>query len=317
MPCRRLKTLIGRLLLVVVVFSLAVPSAEAGFGITPPYVRNTSLTRNSTYEQQILLVRGDANVAQRAEIIIDAPDIEDWIEIVEGPSISLPRGEQKTPMTVRVTVPGDADFKTYGGSIRIRTVPEDGQVAPGAVSISLGALVDMQLEVIDREIKDFRIRRVSVDDLNEGSKLGWLFFPGKINFNMSLENTGNVDVAPSDVEIRIFDRSGQVMLEETSVIGSIEEVPPYGTEDITAEIPTRLPAGSYIARYKILNEDEIKQEGDLSLSIRPEGTLQTAGFGFIGLSLAHKVSVLLPIFAILIAGLYWWRSRSGYKRSRR
>jgi hypothetical protein len=39
--------------------------ASAGFGITPPYVRNTSLTRNSIYEQQILLVRGDPNDGPR------------------------------------------------------------------------------------------------------------------------------------------------------------------------------------------------------------------------------------------------------------
>jgi len=75
--------------------------AYAGFGITPPYVRNTSLTRNSVYEQQILLVRGDANVGQRAEITIDAPGFEDWIEIVEGFDIPLPRGSQKVPRTVK------------------------------------------------------------------------------------------------------------------------------------------------------------------------------------------------------------------------
>lgn len=48
-------------LFMVVFFVLLVPVdlARASFGITPPYVRNTSLTRNSTYEQQILLVRGD------------------------------------------------------------------------------------------------------------------------------------------------------------------------------------------------------------------------------------------------------------------
>ena len=33
-------------------FILTAEVARAGFGITPPYVRNTSLTRNSTYEQQ-------------------------------------------------------------------------------------------------------------------------------------------------------------------------------------------------------------------------------------------------------------------------
>jgi hypothetical protein len=49
------------LLLPVLFFSTGISEVFAGFGITPPYVRNTSLTRNSTYEQQILLVRSDSN----------------------------------------------------------------------------------------------------------------------------------------------------------------------------------------------------------------------------------------------------------------
>lgn len=303
------KFLLVSLMIPLVFVSLGWHEVFAGFGITPPYVSNTSLTRNSIYEQQILLVRGDPNVAQRAEITIDAPEIEAWLEVVEGYNIALPRGEQKVPMTVRVSVPSDADFKDYEGAIRIRTVPEDGEVAPGAVSISLGARVDIDLSVIDKQIKEFRVRKVSVSDLNEGSKLGWLFFPGKIRFTMLIENTGNIDISPSKVEFRIFDRTGKVLLEETKNIGKITKIKPYATEDVVAEIPTRLPAGSYVARYRIFNEDDVKQEGELSLSILPEGTLQTAGFGFIGLSMAHKVSVLLPIFSIIIAGLYVLHAR--------
>lgn len=290
-------------------FSAGINFVEAGFGITPPYVRNTSLIRNSIYEQQILLVRSDVKTFQKAEITVDAPEIEDWIEIVEGNVIDMPVGAQKVPMTVKITVPDDADFKEYTGAIRIRTLPGDGQVSAGTVSISLGALVDIQLSVIDKEIKDFRVRKISVSDLNEGSKLAWLFFPGKIKFDMLIENTGNIDVSPSTVEFRIFDRAGKVLLEETENIGKIDKVKPYETETVTAELPTRLPAGSYIARYIIYNDDEIKQEGDLSLNILPEGTLQVAGFGFIGLSIPHKISVLLPIFAILIAVIYALNSR--------
>ncbi|MCA9362031.1 hypothetical protein KC906_01530 [Candidatus Kaiserbacteria bacterium] len=289
--------------------STGIAEVQAGFGITPPYVRNTSLTRNSVYEQEILLVRGDTNVAQKAEITVDAPEIQDWIEIVEGYEIKMPRGTQKVPMTVRVTVPKDAEFKDYEGAIRIRTLPDNDQVSQGAVNISLGALVDIDLSVIDRKIKDFRVRRISVPDLNEGSKLAWLFFPGKVRFEMLLENTGNVDIAPSKVEFRIFDRAGKVLLEDTKNIGKIDTVPPYGTETVVAEIPTRLPAGSYVARYRVFNGDDVKQEGDLSLNILPDGTLQTGGFGFIGLSLAHKVSVLLPVFAIMIAAIYAWQAR--------
>ena len=283
--------------------------AQAGFSITPTYVKNTSLTRNSVYEQQILLVRGETNIAQKAEIVIDAPEIQDWVVVVEGDEIKMPRGVQKVPMTVRITVPKDAEFKDYEGSIRIRTLPDDDQVTPGAVSISLGALVDIRLSVIDRVIKDFRVRRISAPDLNEGHKLLWLFFPGKINFDMMIENTGNVDIAPSDVQFRIFDRTGKVLLEDQHQIGRINKVAPYNTDTVTAKIPTRLPAGSYSVRYSIFNGEDIKQEGEISLNILPYGTLQAAGFGFLGLSPAHKISILLPIFAIMIAGIYLWDAR--------
>ena len=305
------------LFLPVLFFSMGAQHVFAGFGITPPYVRNTSLTRNSTYEQQILLVRSDTNVGQIAEISVDAPEIESWIQIAEGEEIHLPKGAQKVPMTVRVTVPSDAEFKDYEGAIRIRTLPEDGKVSPGAVSISLGALVDISLSVIDKQIKDFRVRKISAADLNEGHKVAWLYFPGKIDFDMMIENTGNVDIAPSKIEFRIFDRAGKVLLEETKNIGKLVKVAPYGTETITAELPTRLPAGSYVARYRIFNGEDIKQEGDISLNILAYGTLQTAGFGFIGLSFAHKISVLLPIFALVIAGIYAWQSRQKDKVRRR
>ncbi len=289
--------------------STGIDKAYAGFGITPPYVKNTSLTRNSVYEQQILLVRSETNIDEKAEISIDAPDIVDWVQVLEGSEIKMPKGVQKVPMTVRITVPEDAEFKDYQGKIRIRTLPDSGEVAAGAVSISLGALVDIQLSVIDKQIKDFRVRKISAPDLNAGHKFAWLFFPGKINFDMLIENTGNVDISPSRVQFRIFDRAGKVLLEETNNIGKITKIKPYGTETVTAQLPTRLPADSYVARYTIYNGEDVKQEGDLSLNILPYGTLQTAGFGFIGLSIAHKISILLPIFALLIAAIYLWNSR--------
>lgn len=301
-------------LVVIIYFAFGTLVASASFGITPPYVRNTSLTRNSTYEQQILLVRGDPNTPLNAQIIVDAPEIQDWIEIVEGNSILLPRGEQKVPMTVRIKVPSDAKYQEYEGKIRIRTQATDDQVAEGVVSISLGAQVDISLNVIDRVIEDFRVKKIDVSDLDAGHKLGWLYFPGKIQFKMSLENTGNVNIAPSDVQFRIYDRSGAVLLEETHHTNRLKKIAPYLNDEITAFLPTKLPAGSYMARYTIFNNDEIKQEGELNLSILPHGTLQTAGYGFGGLSIPHKISILLPIFSVLIALLYfvYYRRKSRY-----
>ena len=295
-------------------FILSTEIVRAGFGITPPYVRNTSLTRNSVYEQQILLVRGNPDVPQKAQIVIDAPEISEWIQITEGDSISLPRGVQKVPMTVKVTVPKDAEFKEYKGVIRIKTLPDDDQVSAGAVSISLGAQVDINLTVIDKKIKDFRVRKIGVSDLNEGKKVGWLYFPGKINFSMLLENTGNVDISPSRVEFKIYDFSGQVLLEETTNKNSIDTVAPYATNEVVANIPTRLPVGNYMARYRVYNDDEVKQEGEVNLSILPYGTLQQAGFGFGGLSVPHKISILLPILAFLIIILFFVYNRRFARR---
>jgi len=290
--------------------------AIAGFGVTPPYVRNTSLTRNSTYEQQILLVRGDPNVPLKATVVIDAPEIYGWIEIVEGTEFILPRGEQKVPMTVRVTVPDKVDFKKYKGAIRVKTGAVDDQVGAGSVNISLGAQIDIELDVIDRQIKDFRIRKISISDLNEGHKFGWLFFPGKIRFGMLLENTGNIDVSPSEVAFKIYDATGNVLLEETKNLGKIKKVKPYATQEIVAELPTRLPVGTYIARYQIFNDEEVKQEGEVNLNILPYGTLQLAGFGFFGLSLAHQISVVLPLLAFLALIIYFFYARGQRKVKR-
>ena len=290
-----------RFLPLAIFFFVVINVAHAGFGITPPYVTNASLTRNSVYEQTILLVRSDPSSDLKASISIDVPGINDWFEILEGNEFLLPQGEQKVPMTVRVSVPDRAKFDNYKGNIRIKTgPPDDGRTGGSGVSISLGAQVDVDISVIDKEIKDFKVRKVGVSDLNEGHKVGWLYYPGKIEFEMLIENIGNVPVSPSDVVFRIYDNSGRVLLEETHRKGSIKKIFPFETETVRAYIPTRLPSGSYLARFEIHNGDEIKHTGELNLSILPYGTLQTAGFGFVGLSVADKLSIIVPILFILI-----------------
>lgn len=291
---------------------------HAGFGITPPYVRNSSLTRNSVYEQQILLVRSDPTSELNATVTVDAPGFEDWIEIVEGTEFPLPLGEDKVPMTVRVRVPDNADFQAYKGNIRIKTAPPAGQLSRGAVNISLGAQVDIDLNVIDKEIFDFRVRRISISDLDEGHKFWWLYFPGKIKFTMLLENTGNVPVAPSDVNFKIYNSNGTSLLEETSHTNRIKKIKPFETDNVVAELPTRLPPGSYKARYEIKNGDDVKQEGEVTLSVLPYGTTGIPGYGFWGLSLAHKISVIFPIFTIvtiIILIILYSRSRRKVTKS--
>jgi hypothetical protein len=289
------------ILIAIFVFSPLAVSANS-FGITPPYVRNDSLTRNSIYEQKISLVRSDPNMDMLAQLIIDVPGAEDWISIDKGTEFILPEGEQRVDMIVRLQIPNRAPFDNYTGRIRIRTVPADGSRAgEGAVSISLGAQVAVNFDIIDKKIFDFKVWRVRLPDLNEGRKILWLTYPGKIRFNVEIENTGNVPVAPSRVTMDIYNITGEELLEQTRSTNRMKRIQPFKTEEVEAHLPTHLPPGNYVARYVVYNQDEIKLEGELSMNIREDGTVVgLSGYGFMGLSLRDKATILVPVLILLL-----------------
>ncbi len=272
--------------------------AYAGFGITPPYVRNDKLTQGSTFTQEIILVRGDPIDDLKAEVTVNVPEIESWISIDKGNSFLLPKGAKQVPMKVTITVPQNAEYKRYRGSIRIRTLSPD---PASGVSIALGAQIDVDLRVVD-EIRDFEVKRVQISEVEEPRSFWWLEFPGKIQFTMGIENTGNAPTAPSKVQLDIYDRRGNVVLETVYNTNDIEEVLPFETRDVYAYLPTRLPPGAYLVKYSIFRfEDEVKRSGELTLSVLPKGTLSAyAGYGFTGLSLPDKMTIIVPIVLIIL-----------------
>ncbi len=272
--------------------------AHAGFGITPPYVRNDKLTQGSTYTQEIILVRGDPVEDLKAEITVNVPGIEDWITIDKGNEFLLPAGAKQVPMQVTVSVPDNAAYERYQGNIRIRTLSPD---PASGVSIALGAQIDVDLRVVD-EIRDFEVKRVQMSETEEPTRLWWLEFPGRIQFSMGIENTGNAPVAPSKVQLDIYDRKGNIVLETTYNTNELDEILPFETREIYAFIPTRLPSGAYLVKYSIFRyDDDIKRTGELTLSILPSGTLSSyAGYGFEGLSMSDKMTIFVPIGLLLL-----------------
>jgi len=89
---------VKKAIFVLLIFILGLLNANvvfAGFGITPPYVVNSNLTRGSHFEKEILLTRGDPVEDLRIEVSIDVPGANDWISIAQGNSFIMPKGEQK------------------------------------------------------------------------------------------------------------------------------------------------------------------------------------------------------------------------------
>jgi hypothetical protein len=291
----------------------------AGFGITPPYVRSEALTRGSHYTQEIILVRGDPVEDLQAEVTINVPGISDWFSVDKGMTFPLPKGQSQVPIHISVDVPGNAAYAAYSGNIRIRTVSAAGPTS--GVSIALGAQIDVSLKVVDK-IEDFEVRRVELSESEEGHSFAWLNFPGRINFGLHIENTGNVAGAPSKVHMDIYNRDGTELLSAVDNIGSIQKIEPFTTTKVVATLPNWLPPGGYLVRYTVYKEDTVKKTGELTLSVLPRGTIpNTAGIGFVGLSLGDKLSVILPIVFLMlglvgVALFFFGNMRRPSKRSR-
>ena len=290
--------------------------AVAGFGITPPYVRNDALRPGSEYTQEIIIVRSDPVEDLNAELTLNLPGIESWFSFDRGMKFVLPRGESQVKMNVTVRVPDNAKLGDYRGNIRIRT--SSLQQPTTGVSLALGAQIDVNLSVKE-EIYDFQVRRVELFEAEEGYKKWWLEFPGKIKFAINLENTGNVPAAPLRVDFVIFDSNGTRQLETTTNTNAIERILPFATKRVFAYLPTHLPPGSYRVRYDIVKTENVSaQKGELALSILPRGTISGyEGYGFDGLSIGDKLSIVLPPTAVVVFVLLFlfFRARKPRRRS--
>jgi hypothetical protein len=280
-------------------------TAQAGFGIAPPYVINDRLTPGAVYEQEIIIVRSDPEQDLKAEITKNIPGVESWFEIVQGDSFILPAGKLQVPMVVRVTVPADADYAAHKGAIRIRTSPVDNAApAGGGVTIALGAQIDVNIKVVDK-ILDFVVRSLRMADLEVGRTKWGLFFPAKIRFLMTVENTGNAPYAPTRVHFDIYDAEMETLLESVDNTNTLPLIPAYETEEIVAELPTRLPQGRYTAKYTVYKGETVAQQGEVNVSIAAIGAIPGyEGYGIWGLSLTDKLKivgvVLTPITLLLI-----------------
>jgi hypothetical protein len=174
----------------------------------------------------------------------------------------------------------------------------------GGVTIALGAQIDVNIKVVDK-ILDFAVRRIRMADLEEGRTKWGLFFPAKIRFLMTIENTGNAPYAPTRVHFDIYDSEVETLLESVENTNTFTPIPAYATEELTAELPTRLPKGRYTAKYTVYKGETVAQQGEVNVSIAAIGAIPGyEGYGIWGLSLTDKLKVVgvvvIPLIIVLI-----------------
>lgn len=282
--------------------------AQAGFGISPPYVKSDKITPGTLYEQKINLLRSSAEEELTAEISVNAPEISSWITIDKGNEFTLPKGELQVPMIVRVDVPKNAEIAKYAGFINIRITPKGG--GQGAVAIALGARVDIDLNVTNETFPDFLVREVSIPELEILKRpwnwpvFSWFFY--RIKVVMRIENTGNVKIAPSKVHLEIWDLNEKVLLESRDD-KTIDEVLPFQTNSVEATFPTKLKQGQYWGKVKIYKDAEVVRSDKIVVTILPPGSLP--GGNKLGvwpwLMLSGIIALILLFFLLLVKVRIW------------
>lgn len=220
-------------------------SILAGFGISPPFIKNNYLTPGSRIEETIYLVRGQPTEGLTAEVTIDASEIENWITIEKGLIFPLPKDVQQFPMKVIINVPQDAAYGNYQGYIRVRAVPSESH--PGQVATLVGARIDIDVTVTEKGYTDFRVKgNPLIPDVEKGNPLTMLIM---------IENIGNTQVRPSKVHLDIYDISHLNLL-VSGDINEMNSVLPFETAQVQGQMPIDLELGEYWADITVYKEEE-------------------------------------------------------------
>lgn len=216
-----------------------------GFGVSPSSVSNKNLVPGSVFQEDIILVQSQPDVALNAVATVDAEKINSWFTIENGNNFVIPKGVQQFPMKVTVKVPPDATLGKYKGTITVNTAPVGAQKT--GVSVVLGASVGVDLNVTDVKVSDFSIQSFQIPDVKKGSP---------IKFIIKVKNDGNVENGPTKVGLTFFDQYHDKQLGQQEEFIT-EKVPAFGVKDIAVEFPNNLDAGTHWADVNIYNGDSV------------------------------------------------------------
>lgn len=233
-------------------------TAEAAFGISPPWVQSDNLLPGTTFEQVVNLSRNDTEEAMKATIKMSGDkDLLKWIEIPDKENLIMKEGQNTLPMNVIINVPKRVAIKNYKGNIVIVLLPivHDDSLGGGQVAIALGASVDVDITVVGDKVIDYKIVSTSVKPLPEGNAFG---------LSVEVENLGNVDIEGIKGQIDIYD------IKETELIQSLT-FPPFRfpIEFYTTQTATmffkeaKLDPGEYRVIVTIFKDGEVIYENRL------------------------------------------------------
>jgi hypothetical protein len=225
----------------------------AGFGISPGGIFNDHLKPGAHVEQQITVSRSDPDEELIAVIEPDLGEMNEWFTFVPGREFVLPQGQQQVSITAIIDVPEDVEFKQYKGFLRVKAAPRQ---QPLGVSIVKGARLEVGLVASEFDVRQLLVRMISANEPKVNEPLELL---------MRIENTGNTDIAPTQVKIDFYDLGDSLISSITE--SDLDVVPAYEIEDVVTRVLHDLPAGEYFADVRVFLGEEVLREERIVVNV--------------------------------------------------
>lgn len=229
-------------------------NALAGFGVSPPQIKEDRLVKGSKVERTVYLVQGSPVDNLDVEVTVDDSQISEWISFYPGKTFTIPAGTQQFPLEVMIDVPDDAPLGIYKTSVRVSQTESKDEVAEGGagVSIIVGIVVNIEIKVGEGLFYSFAIKDIDLKDVNSSE------FP---KASLRIENLGNIPAGPQNAEFQLFNKYDDRRL---AVIQGVEinQVPAFETQTIDIDFPigVALAPGEYWGHVFLYDNNELVKE---------------------------------------------------------
>ncbi len=237
----------------------------AGFGISPADLDNKYMKPAHQYKKEFVISQSDSTEDLKITIEPDLGIVNNWLEFKPAKEFTLQKGVTRFTITIIVNVPQDAELKNYKGPIRVKASSAGENVA-GGVSVIKGARLDVDIVTTNIDFADLVVRALEIPTVPGGEM---------IKLNMKIENKGNVEAAPTAVELNIQDLNQNSI--STLTTKDIQKIAAGDTSTVSAYFNNNLQKGDYFGIVKVYLDDTVLREDRLVFAVL-EGLPATSNF---------------------------------------
>lgn len=224
-------------------------SVYAGIGVSPAEFNNSRLKPGTSVSQVFTLSQAEPEEDLKVFIEVEG-EIASWIAFDQGEEFIIPAGEQTYETAVTITVPEDAELKTYQSIMRFKVQPAAESELVEGVSIVTGARIDINIAVTNQDYIEFIVRNLDIADVTGGNP---------VVVQAKIENVGNIEAAPTKATLDILDLNENLL--ESLENSNIPSISPNEIEIIDIPFDSSLGEGEYFADVIIyLEGEELRKE---------------------------------------------------------